>query len=104
MTQSRPRWSRPQNFRLSRDSSACRRSKPRLGRITLRVQRDGRRFTVEVASDGEGLVSHAGAGLLAEAADRLGLTGALSEGVAGMRERRGVHDPGRVVRDLALML
>jgi hypothetical protein len=70
----------------------------------LRVQRDGRRFTVEVASDGAGLVSHAGAGLLAEAADRLGLTAALSEGLAGMRERRGGHDPGRVVRDLAVML
>jgi hypothetical protein len=68
------------------------------------VQRDGRRFTVEVASDGAGLVSHAGAGLLAEAADRLGLTAALSEGLAGMRERRGGHDPGRVVRDLAVML
>jgi hypothetical protein len=68
------------------------------------VQRDGRRFTVDVASDGEGLVSHAGAGLLAEAADRLGLTAALSEGLAGMRERRGGHDPGRVVRDLAVML
>jgi hypothetical protein len=70
----------------------------------LRVSRDGRRFTVEVASDGDGLVSHAGAGLLAEAADRLGLTAALSDGRAGMRERRGGHDRGRVVRDLAVML
>jgi hypothetical protein len=68
------------------------------------VQRDGRRFTVEVAPDGEGLVSHAGAALLAEAADRLGLTRALSRGFGGMRERRGRHDPGRVVRDLAVML
>jgi Transposase DDE domain group 1 len=70
----------------------------------LWVQRDGRRFTVEVAPDGEGLVSHAGAALLVEAADRLGLTRALSQGLAGMRERRGRHDPGRVVRDLAVML
>jgi hypothetical protein len=70
----------------------------------LKVQRDGRRFTVGVASDGEGLVSHAGAGLLAEASDRLGLTAALSEGLAGMRERRGGHDRGHVVRDLAVML
>jgi hypothetical protein len=45
---------------------------PTLGRITLRVQRDGRSFTVEVTPDGDGLVSHAGAALLAEAADRLG--------------------------------
>ncbi len=70
----------------------------------MRVQRDGRRFTVEVAPDGEGLVLHAGAALLAEAADRLCLTAALSRGLAGMRERRGGHDPGRVVRDLAVML
>jgi hypothetical protein len=77
---------------------------PTLGRITLRVQRDGRRFTVDVAPDGDGLVSHAGAALLAEAADRLGLTDALSRALAPMRERRGRHDPGRVVRDLAVML
>ena len=70
----------------------------------MRVQRDGRRFTVDVVSDGEGLVSHAGAALLAEAADRLGLTDALSRALASMRERRGRHDPGRVVRDLAVML
>jgi hypothetical protein len=75
-----------------------------LGRITLRVQRDGRSFTVDVVPDGEGVVSHAGAALLAEAADRVGLTQALSRGLAGMRERRGRHDPGRVVRDLAVML
>jgi hypothetical protein len=78
--------------------------KTRFGRFTLKVQRDGRRFTVDVVPDGEGLVSHAGAGLLAEAADRLGLTDALSRALAGMRERRGRHDPGRVVRDLAVML
>jgi Transposase DDE domain group 1 len=75
-----------------------------LGRITLKVQRDGRRFTVDVASDGDGLVSHAGAALLAEAADRLGLTDALSRALAPMRERRGRHDPGRVVCDLAVMV
>jgi hypothetical protein len=77
---------------------------PMLGRITLRVQRDGRSFTVEVTPDGEGVVSHAGAALLGEAADRLGLTRALWRGLAAMRERRGGHDPGRVVRDLAVML
>jgi hypothetical protein len=78
--------------------------KTRFGRITLRVQRDGRRFTVDVVPDGDGLVSHAGAALLAEAADRLGLSEALSRALAGMRERRGRHVPGRVVRDLAVML
>ena len=33
----------------------------RLGRFTLKVQRDGRSVTVEVLADGDGLVSHAGA-------------------------------------------
>jgi hypothetical protein len=70
----------------------------------LKVQREERRFTVDVVADGEGLVSHAGAALLAEAADRLGLTAALSGALTGVRERRGRHDPGRVVRDLAVML
>ncbi len=70
----------------------------------MKVQRNGREFTVEVTADGEGIVSHAGAALLAETADRIGLTGALSKGLAPMRERRGAHDPGRVVRDLAVML
>jgi hypothetical protein len=70
----------------------------------LRVHRDGRSFTVNVAADGAGLVSHAGAGLLGEVADRVGLTRALSGALAGVRERRGRHDPGRVTRDLAVML
>ena len=61
-------------------------------------------MTVEVVSDGDGLVWHAGAVLLVEACDRLGLTRELSRGLAGMRERRSKHDPGRVVRDLAAML
>jgi hypothetical protein len=78
--------------------------KTRFGRITLKVLRDGRCFTVDVVSDGAGLVSHAGAGLLAETADRLGLTDALSRALAPMRARRGRHDPGRVIRDLAVML
>jgi hypothetical protein len=75
-----------------------------LGRITLKVQRNGRDFTVDVVADGHGVVSHAGAALVAETADRLGLTAALSRALAVVRERRGRHDPGRVVRDLAVML
>ena len=70
----------------------------------MRVQRDGRRFTVEVTADGEGLVSHAGVALLGEAADRLGLTEALSRALGGVRQRRGRHDAGRVLRDLAVMV
>src|SRR5829696_1635491 len=66
--------------------------------------RGGRCFTVDVAPDGAGLVSHAGAALLAEVADRTGLTRELSRSLAGLRERRRRHDPGRVIRDLAVML
>ena len=81
-----------------------RRPQDLLGGFTLKVQRDGRNFTVDVAADGEGLVSHAGAALLGEVADRVGLTRELSSASASLRERRGRHDPGRVVRDLAVML
>ena len=70
----------------------------------MRVMRDERFFTVDVAPDGDGLVSHAGAALLAETADRVGLTRELSEALAGVRERQGKHVPGRVIRDLAVML
>lgn len=70
----------------------------------MRVQRDGRDFTVEVTADGEGLVSHAGSALLARVADKTGLTRALSLCLGAVKERRSGHDPGRVVRDLAVML
>lgn len=70
----------------------------------MKVQRDGRNFTVDVAADGEGLISHAGAALLGEVADRVGLTRGFSTALLGVRERRGRHDPGRVIRDLAVML
>jgi hypothetical protein len=70
----------------------------------LKVMRDGRFVTVEVTSDGAGLVSHAGSALLAQVADRVRLTSALSTGLAVVKQRRRGHDPGRVIRDLAVML
>src|SRR5436190_10949082 len=66
--------------------------------------RDGRSVTVEVTADGAGLVSRAGSALLAQVADTLGLTKALSLRLAGIKQRRRGHDPGRVIRDLAVML
>jgi len=68
------------------------------------VQRDGRNVTVEVRADGEGVVSHAGSALVALIADKSGLSSALSVGLAQLKQRRSGHDPGRVVRDLAVML
>ena len=70
----------------------------------MKVMRDGRPVTVEVTADGAGLVSHAGSALLAQAADQLGFTKALSLRLAAIKQRRRGHDPGRVIRDLAVML
>jgi hypothetical protein len=70
----------------------------------LQVMRDGRPVTVEVTSDGAGLVSHAGSVLFAQVADKLGLTNAVSLRLAGVKQRRRGHDPGRVICDLAVML
>ena len=49
-------------------------------------------------------VSHAGTVLLAELADRIGLTAALSEATDGLRQRRAGHDPGRVLVDVAVAI
>jgi len=78
--------------------------KPQLRRITLKVSTNGRVGKVGIAADGEGLVSRSGTALLAQLADRLGLTAALSQAFADTRERAGGHDPGRVLADLALCL
>ena len=69
----------------------------------MRVKRDGRDVKVEVMADGAGLVSHAGAALIAEIADRLGLTSALDREL-GRSRALARHSPGRVIRDLAVML
>jgi Transposase DDE domain group 1 len=58
---------------------------------------------LRVTADGTGVVSHVGAALLRMLADRAGLTAALSGALA----RRGwwpVHDRGRVLADLAVMI
>jgi hypothetical protein len=50
------------------------------------------------------LVSHAGTVLVAQVAEMVGLTSSLSARLAGIKQRRRGHDPGRVIRDLAVML
>lgn len=57
-----------------------------------------------ITCDGTGVVSHAGTVLLAELADRIGLTAALSEATHSLRERRAGHDPGRVLVDVAVAI
>jgi hypothetical protein len=70
----------------------------------LRVTQNHCMEKVEIAADGDGLVSRSGTALIAELTDRLGLTSALAEAFAETRERAGGHDRGRVLRDLALTL
>jgi len=70
----------------------------------LKVNRNGSLETVEVTADGEGFCSQAGALLLTNLADRLGLTGALGEALAPTRQRRSAHDDGDVLRDLIVTL
>jgi len=60
--------------------------------------------SLQVAADAEGLVSRSGAALLPELAARLGLERELSSGLRHLFRREPVHDPGRLVVDLATML
>ena len=56
----------------------------------MRVQATNSPASFEVTTDGTGVVGHAGAALLRELADRLGLTRALAgatRGAAGIRTR-----------------
>ena len=54
-----------------------------------------------MSADGRGLVSQAGAVLLWETLRVTGLGRGLSEGLARWRAPRAVHDPGKVIADLA---
>jgi hypothetical protein len=59
---------------------------------------------VAVSADGRGLVSQAGAVLLWETMRVTGLGRGLSESLARWRAPRAVHDPGKIVADLAAAL
>jgi Transposase DDE domain group 1 len=68
------------------------------------VQNTARRSKITVSADGKGLVSRAGAVLLAEAARVTGLGEGLSGGLARWRAPRAVHDPGKIIADLVVTL
>jgi hypothetical protein len=68
------------------------------------VQNTARRPKITVSADGKGLVSQAGALLLAEAARVTGLGDALTAGLARWRAPRAVHDPGKILTDLVTTL
>jgi Transposase DDE domain group 1 len=62
------------------------------------------RTKITVSADGTGLVSQAGVLLLAEAARITGLGQSLEDGLGQWRAPRAVHDPGKIVTDLAMTL
>src|SRR5436309_8888366 len=68
------------------------------------MQDTGTRSKVAVSTAGRGVVGHASGRLLAGVADLTGLTGACSDALAGLRQRRGVYAPSRVAVDLAGIL
>lgn len=71
---------------------------------TLKVKSSTPRYWPSVTADGDGLVSHAGAMLLSELADRVGLTDAMSKAMAPSCKRSSARDRGAILRDFAVML
>ncbi len=68
------------------------------------VNRNRRRPRLKVTGDGTGIVNHVGARLVADLADQVGLTSALSAAMAPTKQRRRGHDRGEVLVDVAVML
>ncbi len=59
---------------------------------------------LDVTVGGQRIVNHAGTRLVAEVADRAGLTAGLSVVMASTKKRRRGHDRGRVLADVAVAL
>jgi hypothetical protein len=68
------------------------------------VKRNRRRPRLKITGGGTGVVNHVGARLVADVADTVGLTDALSVAMAPTKQRRRGHDRGRVLVDVAVML
>jgi hypothetical protein len=68
------------------------------------VNRRRRRPALKVTGDGNGLANHAGAQLLADLADAVGLSQAMSVAMAPTKQRRRGHDRGDVLVDLAVAI
>jgi hypothetical protein len=68
------------------------------------VKNTSRRPKITVTADGSGIVSQAGALLLTQALRVTGLDAGLSAGLGRWRPARAVHDPGKIIADLAVML
>ena len=59
---------------------------------------------IVMSSDGSGLISHSGALLLLETLRVTGLDQALSQQLRRWRPARAIHDPGKIIADLAVSL
>jgi hypothetical protein len=68
------------------------------------VKRRRRRAALNVTGDGIGVANHAGARLLADLAEAVGLTSAVSAAMASTKQRRRGHDRGEVLVDLAVAI
>jgi hypothetical protein len=68
------------------------------------VKRTRRRPSIAVTTGAKGVVAHAGARLLCDLADDVGLTEVLSDAMAATKKRRRGHDRGEVLVDLAVAL
>ena len=68
------------------------------------VKRRRRRPALKVTGDGVGVANHVGARLLADLADALGLTAALSDAMGPTKQRRRGHDRGDVLVDMAVAI
>lgn len=68
------------------------------------VNRRRRRPALKITGDGTGQANHAGARLLADLADAVGLTSALSQAMAPTKKRRRGHDRGDVLVDVAVAI
>ena len=68
------------------------------------MKRNASRARLSVTTGGKGVVAHAGARLLCDLADELGLTAGLSEAMAPTKKRRRGHDRGQVLVDMAVAI
>jgi hypothetical protein len=89
---------------LTWEDWACLESCPHQCKGTFDVKNTAARPRLLVSADGHGIVSQAGAVLVTRTARVTGLDAGLSAGLARWRAPRAVHDPGKIVTDLAVML
>jgi len=68
------------------------------------VKSNSTRPRLTVTGDGKNVANHVGARLLSDLADKLSLTEGLSAAMAPTRQRRGGHDRGQVLVDVAVSI